>query len=90
MKIIIPYGDRLLIKQVEHKQVLVSEEGALSEYGEVIAVGDACSGKIVVGDIVGFSVFGVEKLIIEEEKYYFIKQDSEFLLCTIKENELSK
>lgn len=80
---IIPYGDRLLIKPVERKTVLVSDDGTLNEYGEVMAVGDACSGKIKVGDRVGFSVFGVEKLIIEEEKYYFIKQDSEFLLCTI-------
>lgn len=79
-----PYGAWLLIKPVEHAQVLVSDDGTLSEYGEVIAVGDACSGKIKVGDTVGFSVFGVEKLVIDEQKYYFIKCDDEFLLCTIK------
>ncbi len=82
---IIPYGDRLLIKPIERKTVLVSDDGTLNEYGEVVAVGDACSGKIKVGDRVGFSVFGVEKLVIDEEKFYFIQQNSEFLLCTIED-----
>lgn len=73
----------MLVKPVEKQQVLVSDEGTLSEYGEVVAVGDEVQ-KIKVGDTVGFSVFGVEKLIIDEQKYYFIRENAEFLLCVIK------
>lgn len=82
---IIPFGKRILIKPVEKQQVLVSDDGTLNEYGEVIAIGDEVQ-KIKVGDKVGFSVFGVEKLIIEEEKFYFIEETSEFLLCTFLED----
>ena len=78
-----PFGNYLLIKPVEKQQVLVSDEGLLSEYGEVIAIGDEVT-KITVGQKVGFSVFGVEKLVIDEQKYYFIRESAEFLLCTIE------
>lgn len=77
-----PFGDQILVKPIEKAQVLVSDNGTLSEYGEVVAVGPAV-GMIKPGDKVGFSVFGVEKLIIEEQKYYFIRENPEFLLCTI-------
>lgn len=79
-----PYGTWLLVKPFEKKQVLVSDDGTLSEYGEVIAKTHDI-GSIKVGDKVGFSVFGVEKLIIDDQKYYFIKESDEFLLCTIED-----
>ena len=79
-----PFGNRILVKPVEKKQVLVSDDGTLNEYGEVIAIGDDVK-MIKVGDKVGFSVFGVEKLVIEEVKHYFIEENSEFLLCTIED-----
>ena len=80
-----PYGTYLFIKPVEKPQVLVSDDGTFNEYGVVVAVGDECTGKIKVGDKVGFSVFGIEKLIIDDQKYYFLKESDEFLLCTIEE-----
>lgn len=79
-----PFGNRILIKPVEKQQVLVSDDGTLNEYGEVIAIGSDV--KIIqVGQRVGFSVFGVEKLIIDEQKYYFIQESPEFLLAIIEE-----
>lgn len=80
-----PYADYLLVIPVEKAQVLVSDDGTLSEYGEVIAKGPACSENINIGDIVGFSVFGVEKLVIDDEKYYFLRENAEFLLCLIED-----
>lgn len=77
-----PFGKRILVKPEEKKQVLVADDGMLNEYGVVVAVGDGVQ-HIKVGDKVGFSVFGVEKLVIGEEKYYFIKEDDDFLLGTI-------
>lgn len=87
-----PFGDQILVKPVQKQQVLVSDDGTLSEYGEVIAVGPDVgrflfcfkkNNRIKIGDMVGFSVFGIEKLIIDEEKYYFLRESPEFLLCTI-------
>ena len=81
---ILPFGKRILVKPVEKKQVLVSDDGTLNEYGEVIAVGKDVN-EIKIGDKIGFSVFGVEKLIIDEEKFYFVKEDDEFLLAVIED-----
>lgn len=79
---ITPFGDQILIKPFERKQVLVSDDGTLNEYGEVVAIGSDVK-TVKVGDKVGFSVFGVEKLVIEEQKHYFLRESPEFLLCTI-------
>lgn len=82
MTTIIPFGNRIQVKPFEKAQVLVSDDGTLSEYGEVVAIGPDVK-TIQVGDTVGFSVFGVEKLVIDEEKYFFLEESSEFILCTI-------
>lgn len=79
-----PFGNRILVKPASKTQVLASEDGTLSEYGEVIAIGKDVK-EIMVGQVVGFSVFGVEKLIIDEEKYYFLQEDADFLLAIIEE-----
>ena len=81
---IIPFGRRILVKPVEKKTVLVSDDGTLNEYGEVVAIGKDVK-EIKVGDKIGYSVFGVEKLIIDEEKSYFLQEDSDFLLCVIED-----
>lgn len=82
MQNIEPFGRRILVKPTEKQQVLVADDGMLNEYGKVIAIGDEVK-KIKVGDKIGFSVFGVEKLVIDDEKYYFIKEDDDFLLGKI-------
>lgn len=79
-----PFGNRILVKPVVKAQVLVSDDGTLSEYGEVIAIGKDVK-EIKIGEKVGFSVFGVEKLVIEEEKYYFLQESADFLLATIED-----
>jgi len=80
--IVHPFGSQILVKPTERKQVLVSDDGTLNEYGEVVAIGDEVK-KIKIGDKIGFSVFGVEKLVIDEQKYYFVKESDEFLLAVI-------
>lgn len=95
-----PFGKNILVRPVERKQVLVSDDGTLNEYGEVVAVGGDVGShwfwlfkilgikrknSIKIGDKIGFSVFGVEKLVIEEEKLYFVRESDEFLLGLIIE-----
>jgi len=79
-----PFGDRILVKPIERKTVLVSDDGNLNEYGEVVAIGEDVK-RIKVGDKIGFSVFGIEKLVIEDEKFYFIQESPEFLLGVIED-----
>lgn len=76
-----PFGDRILVKPHE-KETILKDEANLSEYGEVLAIGPDVK-TIKVGDEIGFVVFGVEKLIIDEQKFYFIREDSDFLLCLL-------
>lgn len=77
-----PFGTRILIKPEEKKTVLVSDKGSLCEYGTVLAVGDEVK-KVKVGDVVGFLVWGVESLEIDGIKSYFVDETSDFVLCTI-------
>ncbi len=67
-----PYGDYLLVKPVEKAQVLVSDDGTLSEYGEVMAKGPACSDAIHIGDKVGFSVFGSSTSYVRIQSSCFV------------------
>lgn len=76
---ILPFGNNILVQPAVKKQVLVSEEGMLCEYGTAIAIGDEVK-KVKVGDNIGYSVFGIEKLVIEEEKFYLIPEDPRYLL----------
>lgn len=74
-----PFGNNLLIKPIEKKQVLVGDRKTLCEYGTVIAVGDKVE-HIKVGMTIGYTVFGVNHLEIDNERYYFIPEDDRFIL----------
>lgn len=78
-----PFGNNILVKPHEHNTILKSTEGSLCDYGEVVAIGDDVQ-KIKVGDIIGFTVFGINSLEIDGKKHYFIPEMSEFILGTIK------
>lgn len=80
---IIPFGNNILVKPHERETILKSAEGSLSEYGEVIDVGDDVK-KIKVGDIIGFTIFGVNALEVDGKKAYLVPEMSEFVLATIQ------
>lgn len=79
-----PFGKNILISPTAKTQVLLSEQGSLCEYGKVIAIGDEVQ-KVKVGDVVGFVVWGIQKLEVDDSTYYFIPESSDFLLGTIEE-----
>jgi len=85
MKTIIPFGKNILVKPIENKQILVNQGVSLCEYGEIIALGTDLSDTSVlkVGDIIGYTIFGVNSLEIENEKHYFVPYTSEFILAKI-------
>ena len=74
-----PFGNNLLIKPVEQNTILKSAEGSMCEYGIVTAIGSEVK-YLKVGDKIGFTVWGVNKLNIEDEKHYFISEDPRFIL----------
>lgn len=80
---ITPFGDQILIKPTEKKQILVSDTGSLCEYGEVIAVGDEVQ-KVKVGDTIGFLIWGLNSLEIENEKHFFVPESGGFILGKIE------
>lgn len=79
-----PFGNQILIEPIKKEQILVSDVGTLCEYGNVIAIGDQVE-KIKVGDVIGYTVWGVNSLVIDDgsangKKYYFIPEDQRFVL----------
>ncbi len=77
-----PFGNQILIEPIKKEQILVSDNNTLCEYGKVVAIGDEVE-KIKVGDIIGHTVWGVNSLDINNERYYFIPEDARFILGTI-------
>lgn len=78
-----PFGQNILVKPTEKKQILVSDQGSLCEYGEVIAVGDDVQ-KVKVGETIGYLVWGISSLEIDGTKHYFVPETSEFILGTLE------
>lgn len=74
-----PLFNNILIKPSEVKSVLVSSEGSLCEYGEVVAVGEEVK-TVKAGDIIGFTIWGIKKLEKDNQKYYIVPEDGRFIL----------
>ncbi len=74
-----PFGKNIQIEPIENKQVLVSDQGSLCEYGKVIAVGSDVK-EIKVGDTIGYLVWGINSLKVGEKKYYFVPETDDFIL----------
>lgn len=78
-----PFGNNILVKPEEKKQILVADKKSLCEYGTVIAVGSEVK-SVKVGDKIGYLVWGVSSLVVEDATYYFVPETSDFLLCVFK------
>lgn len=73
----------MLVKPVEKKQILISDSKSLCEYGEVIEVGSEVK-EIKVGDTIGYLVWGINSLEIDDQKHYFVPETDEFVLGKIE------
>lgn len=78
-----PFGRNVLIQPAARTQVIIGEQGTLCEYGKVLAIGDEVT-KIKVGDEIGFVVWGVEKLDVRDQIFYFINETSDYILGFIE------
>lgn len=86
---ITPFGANVLVLPSEKKQVLLSDMNMLCEYGTVVAVGSDVK-YVKVGQQIGYTIWGVNRLEIEDKKYYFIPEDSRFILGIIENDEQPK
>lgn len=82
-----PYGTRILVKPAAKTQVLVSDSGTLCEYGKVVAIGTEVK-NVKEGDTIGFVVWGIEKLDVRDEIFYFLDEKSDYILGFIEEDGL--
>lgn len=76
---ITPYGKNILIEPMIKSQIAVSDSAPLCEYGKVVAVGGDVT-TVKEGETIGFTVYGLNELFAEDKKYYFVPEDSRFIL----------
>lgn len=76
-----PFGKQILIEPQKQKTLLTGDP-TLTEYGRVVAIGDKVE-EIKVGDVVGFLVWGLNHLDINDTRHYLVYEDDKFLLGTI-------
>jgi len=79
---ITPFGNNILVVPTKKKQVLVSDANAITAYGEVIDVGKEVL-SIKIGDVIGFTKWGIRELDIDGEKHYFVPESCDFILGTL-------
>lgn len=84
MKITKTFGKNILVQPMIRSQVVVEENPSLCEYGKVEAVGSDVK-TIKTGDIIGFTVWGLNKLTVENKDYYIVPEDDNFILAYIDE-----
>lgn len=77
-----PFGNQILVEP-EKQNTVIAGYNSLFNYGQVISIGDEVK-KIKVGDKIGFIVWGLNDIEIDEKKYYFVPEDDKFILGIIE------
>lgn len=75
-----PFASQILVKPIEQKEIL-SNGKSLCQYGTVIATGNDVE-TIRVGDIIAYTIWGLNHIEYNGEKYYFVIEDPRFILGT--------
>lgn len=79
-----PFGKNILFKPIKEDSALLTQADRLLDMGEVIAIGDQCSGKIDIGDKIVYTEYGPKQITIKDETYYFIEENDLFILAVQK------
>jgi len=84
-----PFEKRIMIEPEETKSVLVSSDNKFQQVGKIIAVGYRPwymfwkPRFLNVDDRVMFNVWGVDSVTYDDKDYYFVLEDSDFILCKL-------
>lgn len=75
----LPYKTNILIEP-EDKNKIIGNTQTKYLYGKVLAVGSEVK-DIKVGDTIGYTMWGINKIVMADEKeHYFLQENPEFIL----------
>jgi len=77
-----PYGNNILIAP-ESKNKVIGDTAKYFLYGKVLAVGDLVT-KIVPGDTIAYTLWGLNKLEKDNQEFFFVQDNPDFILAVIK------
>ena len=80
--IINAYGNNIQIIP-ESKNKIIGDTSKYFLYGKVVGVGELVK-NIKVGDIIAYTLWGVNKLEKDGEEYFFIQDNSDFILAILQ------
>lgn len=82
------YG-RNIIVEPENKKKVIGDTSMYHLFGKVLSVGESVT-RIEVGDMIGFTMWGVNELIeADGKKHFFIQDNEDFILGIIKAKDLT-
>jgi len=76
-----PFGNNILFKPNAKSTVIETTEKRLTDTGIVLEVGDDVK-TIKIGDSIAFNSYGAWTVKINNEEYYFCRENDEIILCT--------
>lgn len=81
------YG-RNIIVEPENKKKIIGDTAMYHLFGKVLSVGDSVK-NIEVGDVIGFTMWGVNELVeANGKKHFFVQDNEDFILGIIKKNDI--
>lgn len=84
------YGNNIEIKPV-NKDKVIGDTSKYYLYGEVIAKGDEVSSEIEIGDTIGYTQWGTNKIVMADgSEHFFVQDNPDFVLAIIKKNDDNK
>lgn len=81
------YGKNIIVEP-ENKKKVIGDTAMYHLFGKVLSVGDSVT-KIEVGDMIGFTMWGVNELVeANGKKHFFVQDNEDFILGIIKAKDL--
>jgi hypothetical protein len=81
------YGRNIIVKP-ENKKKVIGDTAMYHLFGKVLSVGNSVK-NIEAGDIIGFTMWGVNELVeADGKKTFFVQDHEDFILGIIKKNDI--
>ncbi len=84
-----PLFNQILVRPIVEETTVLTDKRTLCEYGEVLAIGEDCK-RVKVGDMVAFTIWGLNSVHIDDEQHYLVQENPDFLLGKVTNAELEK